>query len=258
MKKALFSVALTGVFLLTGCKMFGGAKNDSCPCGPECKCGQNPCTCKDGTATAKAPGVHPDSSKWMPLFNADLSNAVYDKNVWFVNDKGWLTANKDDAIWSGRDYENFQLDLEYMFDPAANSGVMIYCSNMANWIPSTIEIQILDDNNEHWKNEAPHNKNGGLYGHTVPKVNNVKPAGEWNRMTVTAQGKHVVVAVNGEITVDADISQWTDSKKNPDGSDIPPWLSTAWATIPTKGRIGFQGKHGGAGIYFRNIKVKEL
>ena len=47
-------------------------------------------------------------------------------------------------------------------------------------------------------------------------------------------------------------------KKNPDGSDIPGWLSKPAASLPLQGHIGFQGKHAGAPIYFRNIKVKEL
>ena len=75
---------------------------------------------------------------------------------------------------------------------------------------------------------------------------------------VTAQGKHIKVAVNGEMTVDADLSQWTSAKKNPDGTDIPPWLSRPWAELPTKGHIGLQGKHGEASIFFRFVRIREL
>ena len=45
---------------------------------------------------------------------------------------------------------------------------------------------------------------------------------------------------------------------NPDGSPIPGWLSIPVAKLPTKGHIGFQGKHAGAPIAFRNLKIKEL
>ena len=243
-------MALSGMSLAAGCSMFSGG---------DAGCSKG--TCGAPASCAKAaipPSAHPDSSNWRSLFNLDLGNTVHTKGVWFINDKGDLTANKDESIWSDRDYENFTLDLEYMCDPAANSGVLIYCSDLLNWIPSTVEIQILDDNNPHWAKEQPFAKNGGLYGHLPPKVNNVKPAGEWNRMTVTAQGKKIKVIVNEETTVDTDISAWTSGKKNPDGTDIPPWLSSPWAEIPTKGRIGLQGKHGNAAIYFRNVRIKEL
>ena len=48
------------------------------------------------------------------------------------------------------------------------------------------------------------------------------------------------------------------AKTNPDGSEIPSWLSNPLSEIPLEGHIGFQGKHAGAPIYFRNIKIKEL
>ena len=206
----------------------------------------------------KSPQLHPDSSQWAPLFQPDLSNASYTKGVWEIDGKGVLSATRDEAIWTRRDYSDFILDLEYMCDPAANSGVLLHCSDTRNWIPNAIEVQILDDNHQQWINDKPTNKNGGLYGHCAPRVNNAKPAGGWNRMTIMVKGKQILVAVNNEITVEADLSEWTDAKKNPDGSDIPPWLSRPWADLPTTGKIGLQGKHGSAGIHFRSVKIREI
>jgi hypothetical protein len=74
-------------------------------------------------------------------------------------------------------------------------------------------------------------------------------------MTVTAKGKKIVVVLNGVKTIDADLSRWKSAKTNPDGSRIMPWLSRPWADLATKGRIGFQGMHGGAKPYFRNVKI---
>ena len=64
--------------------------------------------------------------------------------------------------------------------------------------------------------------------------------------------------LNGEQVTELDMNLWTSAKTNPDGSEIPSWLSKPLADLPTKGHIGFQGKHAGAPIYFRNIKIKEL
>ncbi len=213
--------------------------------------------CPDGQCS-KTASLHPDSSNWRTLFNLELSNADFKKGVWFIDNHANLTANQDEAIWTDQNYENFILDLEYRCDPAANSGVLLYCADTKNWIPNAVEVQILDDNHPRWANEKPFAKNGGLYGHLPPRVSNGKPAGEWNRMTITAMGKSIKVMVNNEITVDADLSEWTSAKKNPDGTDIPPWLSRPWADLPTKGRIGLQGKHGDAAIYFRNVRIKTL
>lgn len=201
--------------------------------------------------------AHPDSRNWKSLFALDLSDADYKQGVWSINEQGDLTANADSAIWTKRKFKNFILDFEYKLDAKANSGCIIYCTDRNNWIPGSVEVQLLDDNHERWKKEQPHQKNGGLYGHYAPLVNNVKPAGEWNRMTVWAFGKRIRVAVNGELTVDADLSAWTNAATNPDGSKIPPWLSVPWNQIATEGYIGLQGKHGGACPYFRFIRVKE-
>jgi hypothetical protein len=63
---------------------------------------------------------------------------------------------------------------------------------------------------------------------------------------------------NGEKVTEMDMGLWTSAKTNPDGSEIPAWLSRPFAELATKGRISFQGKHAAAPIFFRNIKIKEL
>ena len=184
--------------------------------------------------------------------------ADFEPGVWTPCDFNGFTASKDSALWFKGDFQNFILDFEYKLDPAANSGVIIYASDLKNWIPNSVEVQLLDDSADKWKNDPPRLKNGGLYGHCGPAKSNVRPAGQWNRMTVWAMGKRVKVAVNGEITVDADLSQYTSAKTNPDGTPIQPWLSKPLAEIATHGAIGFQGKHGGARPYFRNVRIKAL
>ncbi len=200
---------------------------------------------------------HPDSSGWKDLFTPDLSNAEFPKGIWFVED-GLLTASQDQCIWTKESYENFVLDLEFKMGDAANSGVIVYCSDLQNWIPNSVEIQILDDHSPKWAQVAPTWRCGGLFGHSAPKKMAVKKAGEWNRMTVACRGERICVLLNGELVTDANLKDWTSAKKNPDGSEIPPWLSRPLAELATKGRIGLQGKHGGAPIYFRNIKIKRL
>jgi len=176
-------------------------------------------------------------------------------SVWTKDADGVMTASKDAALWSAAEYENFTLDFEYKLEAAANSGVIIYCSDVKNWIPNSIEIQLLDDNHEKWKKDAAYLKNGSIYGHLAPLATPAKPAGEWNRMVITAKGKKITASINGVKTLDTDISAWKDAKKNPDGTKIPPWLSRPMASLATKGRIGFQGMHGGAKPFFRNVKI---
>ncbi len=209
-------------------------------------------------------GIHPNVNApgWTEVVNkkGELNGISFKEGAWSHIGNGVLRANKDSAIWTDKDYSNFVLDLEYKLDPGANSGVVIYCSNVNNWIPNSVEIQLLDDYAEKWKKDPAHYMNGGLYGHLASLVpgGNAKPAGMWNRMTVWGNGKKVKVAINNAITVDTDLSQWTSAKKNPNGTDIPSWLSKPWAELPTHGRIGFQGKHGASSVFLRNIRIRSL
>jgi hypothetical protein len=77
-------------------------------------------------------------------------------------------------------------------------------------------------------------------------------------MTITCKGTKIAVVLNGEKVTEIDMKDWTSAKKNPDGSDIPPWLSKPMADLPTRGHVGLQGKHAGAPIYFRNLKIKTI
>jgi len=196
---------------------------------------------------------------WQPLFVTDLSNADYDPAVWSVDGNGVISATADQAIWTNREYENFELELEFKTDKCTNSGVVIYCTDKKDWIPNAVEIQIYDDYCDPSAKVASTGSCGAVYGHLAPSAFQVvnKP-GEWNKMKITAEGKNIQVTLNGKKMINMDMSLWTSGKANPDGSEIPSWLPKPYAGLPTKGYIGFQGKHGQALIWFRNIKIKEL
>jgi dienelactone hydrolase len=201
--------------------------------------------------------AHPDISNWQDLFAPDLSNAVFPEGIWIFEDH-ILTASEDQAIWTIKDYDNFILDLEFKTAPGTNSGVVVYCSDMKDWIPNSVEIQIADDYDEKWAKAPDTWHCGAIFGHLAPSKSMVKKPGEWNRFTISCEGQKIDVVLNGESVTSMDMSLWTSAKTNPDGSEIPPWLNKPLSQHPTKGRIGLQGKHAGAPIWFRNIKIKEL
>ena len=72
-------------------------------------------------------------TSWNDLIPGALEDAAdFEKGVWTLSDDGVLTASKDSALWFKGDYSDFALDLEYKLDPAANSGVIIYTSDVNN------------------------------------------------------------------------------------------------------------------------------
>ena len=200
---------------------------------------------------------HPDTSEWKPLFNDDLSDAEFPAGIWTCTD-GILTASEDQCIWTNKDYANFILDLEFKTAEGTNSGVVVYCSDINNWIPNSVEIQIADDYAKQWAESPKTWQCGAIFGHLAAKKSMVKKPGEWNRMSVICKGNMIRVMLNGETVNEMDMTLWNSASTNPDGSEIPSWLSTPFSQLPTQGRIGLQGKHAGAPVYFRNIKIKVL
>ncbi len=212
-----------------------------------------------GCSNSKNFTTHPDthSKGWQPLFNADLSNSSFPSGVWTVQD-GVMTASKDEAIWSSKQYDDFMLDLEFKNAEGTNSGVIVHASDTKEWIPHSVEIQIADDYSEEWSKADPDWQCAAVFGHQPSSPRMVKHPGEWNHYTISCKGRMIYIVLNGQLVNTFDMSRYQSATVNPDGTPIPDWLSNPLATLPLKGHIGFQGKHAGAPIYFRNIMIKEL
>ena len=156
------------------------------------------------------PTEHPDTSGpgWADLFAPDLSNALFPEGVWIVED-GLLTASEDEVIWTSKVYDDFVLDLEFRNAPGTNSGVFIYGSDVVDFVPNSVEIQIADDYAEQWANAPATWQAGAFFGHKPAAKRAVKQPGEWNRYTITARDNRVWVLLNGELVNEIDLSRWT-------------------------------------------------
>ncbi len=203
--------------------------------------------------------INPDTKTagWVSVFNSDLSNALFPAGVW-TDSAGILTASRDEAIWSKDAYDDFVLDLDFKNADGTNSGVIVHATDMKEWIPHSVEIQIADDYSEEWSKAPATWQCGAVFGHQAVTKRTVKKPGEWNHYTITCRGRKIWIVLNGELVNTCDMRLFTSAKTNPDGSPIPSWLSNPMAGLPLHGHIGFQGKHAGAPIYFKNIMIKRL
>ena len=205
--------------------------------------------------------VNAFAGDWRPFFKDDLSNAVYPEGIWTVDADGVIIPSEDENIWVIEEFENFELSFEFKNEHTTNSGVFVYCPdpNAGDWSLNMLEVQIFDDSDRIREGGEPVlHSCGALYGHLAPSKLTVKDPGEWNLMVIRCVGPVIGVTLNGEKIAEMDMRLWTERDKNPDGSSIPPWLvGEPKSTAATKGAIGFQGKHGSAGIYFRNVMVRD-
>lgn len=190
--------------------------------------------------------------------------------------KGWHTFNKDSVIgWkiannelislglggdhandivTDKDYQNFELSIDWKLSPGGNSGIFYYAvENKHPEIYSiAIEYQLIDDLGfpekiEEWQ------KTAACYAmYTAKPDKKLKPIGEFNNSRIVVKNGHVEHWLNGEKVVEYQLwsDDWNKRKKEGKWKDYPDYASAK------KGKIGIQDH--GKSNYFKNIKIKEL
>jgi Domain of Unknown Function (DUF1080) len=151
-------------------------------------------------------------------------------------------------LYTEKEYGDFEFRFEFKLTAGANNGLGIRTPMGGDPAYVGMELQILDDTADQYKNLKPYQYHGSIYGVVAAKKGHLKPIGEWNSQTVVCKGKQVTVILNGTTIVDADIEK-ASTPKTVDGANHP-------GLKRDKGYIAFCGH--GAHVEFRNIRVKEL
>jgi hypothetical protein len=159
---------------------------------------------------------------------------------------GRLVCKPGGRLWIDGEYANFVFRFEFKLTPGANNGVGIRTPTEGDPAYVGMEIQILDDDAPKYAKLAPYQYHGSIYGVAPAKRGALKPAGEWNSQEIRAEGSKIKVTLNGQVIVDADLSEIKETIDK----RAHPGLHNA------KGHIGFLG-HGDP-LEFRNIRIKEL
>ncbi len=170
--------------------------------------------------------------------------------------KNWVLANGEltpsktpgGIIWTKEKFGDFEVVLEYKTSEKANSG-LFFRTDPRNPVQGGFEIQIASAGIYSGKHVL-----GSLYDAKEAAVSAGKPDGEWNVMTLTCKGPSIKATVNGQTTVDVNIDQWTEPKKNPDGSKNK--FKTPLKDMPRVGHLGLQ--YHGQAVWFRKFEIKPL
>ena len=113
-----------------------------------------------------------------------------------------------------------------------------------------MELQILDNEAEIYKDLKPYQYHGSVYG-VIPALRGyLKPVGEWNYQEVKAIGNRITITLNGKVIVDGDIAK--ASKNNTETADGKQHKGL----LNKSGHIGFLGH--GSYLKFRNLRIKDL
>lgn len=150
-------------------------------------------------------------------------------------------------LFHEKEYSDFVLRFEFKLEDGSNNGLAVRSPMQKSSLAyDGIELQIIDNTSERYRNIKPWQKHGSLY-HVFPaKTGHLKPTGEWNQQEVSVKGRQVKVVLNGHTILDVNL----DDVKDPEIIAKHPGLKR------TSGHVGFLGHD--EPIEFRNIRIKEL
>lgn len=180
---------------------------------------------------------------------------------WKVEDGAMvLTARGGGDLVTDKEYESFELELDWKIAEKGNSGVMWGVVEEKKYgapYSTGPEMQVLDDERhpDAKAGKDGNHKSGSLYDMIPPaSFTAVKPAGQWNtaKMSIDHKKNKGTFWLNGVKTVEFDLTGpgWDALVAN---SKFKTW--DGFAKFP-KGKIALQD-HGDV-VSYKNIKIKEL
>jgi Domain of Unknown Function (DUF1080) len=148
------------------------------------------------------PAVGQSGPGWIQLFDGKTLDGWEQsgKANWRVQD-GAIVADKLEMekgtahLVTKNKYKNHMIYAEFWADEEANSGIFVRCDPKNIGAKTCYEVNIYD------KRPDPTYGTGSIV--YIAEVNPMpKAAGKWNTFEITADGRHLVVTLNGQKTVD--------------------------------------------------------
>ncbi len=164
------------------------------------------------------------------------------KGAGYAVKDGVITCTpKGKNLITEQEYSNYVFSFEFKLPPGGNNGIAVHYPGMGDPAYTGMEIQVLDDTHPKYAKLKPYQFHGGIYTLKEAKHGHLKPVGEWNKETITVNGNHIIVELNGVIINEANLDDL--AAKNPKHNGVK----------RRSGHIGFCG-HGDP-VQFRNVSI---
>ena len=199
------------------------------------------------TDTSQPDAPSPDAEGWYSLFDGETLNGwkASDNQGTFIVRDGVIVADGErshlfySGAVNGADFVNFELKVDVMTEPGANSGIYFHTEYlMKGWPLKGFEVQISNTS----KNLK---RTSSLYG-IIDVVESPAKDNEWFTEHIIVQGKRIIIKTNDNVIVD-----YTEPDELPSYEDWP-------GRKISSGTFALQGHDPKSIVYFKNIKVKLL
>ena len=189
----------------------------------------------------------------------------------FISESDYDYKGSRDLIYGDKEFENFELYVEWMIPPGGNSGIFYHIKEGYSGIPEVApEYQLIDDLHytdfhdiedynrsigitDYPEKLQPIQSTGADYGMYTPKEDKVlHPAGSWNSTTIRFTTEKVTYYLNGEVMLE--FIPWSEdwNKRKNNGK----WGMAEDYGKFNKGFVGLQDH--GSELWFKTVKIKEL
>lgn len=200
---------------------------------------------------------------WVSLFDGnsikDWRGYKEDISAKWTVDNGMLHFNPDGEgrggdIISTKQYENFELSLEWKIQECGNSGIfwnVVESDKFERTYHSGPEMQILD-NKCHPDAKIRTHRAGDLYDMIETSQVNVKPAMQWNQIKIHSKDGHYMFYQNGAKVVEFTMHspEWDAMIAKSKFKDLDGFGKAK------RGHLALQD-HGDK-VWFRNIKIRSI
>lgn len=193
-----------------------------------------------------------NEDSFIPLFDGkSLDGWIGDGKKFFKVESGIMVCQQgcSGKLITEREYQDFVLHFEFKLTPGANSGLALRTPQDGDAAFVGIEVQILDNSADEYKDLQDYQYHGSAYGIAAAKLDALKPVGEWNTQYVRLQGRDLRVTLNGKIILDINLDKVAPDGKSIDGKKHP-------GLQRRKGHVGFLCHNDP--VSFRNIRIKDL
>jgi hypothetical protein len=204
------------------------------------------------TLSASALAAQQAETGFKPLFDGSTLNGwklIRGRGRGYIVENGVIVCPEDGGgnLFTDREYSDFVLRLDWRLWDGGNNGIGIRSPLEGDAAYVGMEIQVLDDESPKYKGRLkPTQYTGSIYDVFPARTGFVRRDGAWNSYEITAYGPRIHIVLNGETTLDADLSRIADEaivRRHP-------------GLRRRSGHIGFLGH--GTRVEFRNIRIREM
>jgi len=182
----------------------------------------------------------------------NLDSWTGNTDSYVVSEEGTLaiypTKGSGGNLYTKNEYSDFIYRFDFRLTPGANNGIGIRAPLTGNAAYEGMEIQVLDNDADVYKDLEIYQYHGSVYGVIPAKRGFLKPVGEWNTEEIYIKGDEIRVTLNGTVILEGNLAE--ASKNGTLDGKAHPGLKKA------SGHIGFLGH--GSEVHFKNIRIKDL